>query len=334
MVAKKAGARIVHVALRGYGSALSAGINAAVGRFIIIGDADESYDFTEIDRFLIKLRAGNEFVMGTKIRGAIEAGAMPKSHRYLGTPILTSLINVFFGTKFSDCNCGVRGFTRDGFLRLNIETTGMEWASETIIKSSLIKLKMSEVPVTLRVDKRDRCPHLRAWRDGWYHLRFILTYAADKILFVPGCIGLIIGLIGFLLFWQHPIIVCGFFMDYHFLFPSAMLVMLGVQMILFTFLTKTYTGLAAYNKRLSGILKSFTFEYGIILGTLLVIVGLGIDIVIVLQWIHSHMQGLFAVRPAIIALTITSVGFQLLFNFFFLSVLQIPQERVVAKSSD
>jgi glycosyltransferase involved in cell wall biosynthesis len=331
-IAKSCGARVVDVPVRGYGSALTTGINAARGKYVVIGDADESYDFMQIDRFVEMLRRGTDFVMGTRLRGEIEPGAMPDLHRYLGTPVLTFLMNMFFGTKFSDCNCGIRGFNREAFCRMKTHTTGMEWASETMIKASLLKLKMSEVPVTLRVDKRDRRPHLRPWRDGWHHLRFILTYATDKILFLPGLLLVVLGSIGFVLLAQHAVVLLGFFMDYHFLFPSALSLLLGTQMIMLSFLTKTYTGLSAYDAGLGSFLRSFTFEWGIIAGAVIILAGLFLNGIIILEWRNSHGHGLFAVRQAVIATTWIALGAQLLFNFFFMSVLQIPQKDLFSNS--
>jgi glycosyltransferase involved in cell wall biosynthesis len=325
-IAQKCGARVVDVPVRGYGSALTTGILAARGTYVVTGDADESYDFMETNRFVEELRRGKEFVMGTRLRGVIEAGAMPDLHRYLGTPVLTFLMNLFFGTTFSDCNCGIRGFTKAGFIRLRTHTTGMEWASETMIKASLVKLKMSEVPVTLRVDKRDRPPHLRPWRDGWHHLRFILTYAADKILFLPGFVFVALGSLFFYLLSQHAIVLFGFFMDYHFLFPAGLALLLGTQMIMLSFLTKTYTGLSAYDSGWASFLRLFTFEWGIIAGAGVMLAGLFLNVMIILAWKNSHGHGLFAVRQAVIATTLMALGAQLFFNFFFMSVLQIPQQ--------
>jgi len=333
-IARESGARVINVSLRGYGSALTAGILAAHGKYVVIGDADESYDFMQIDRFVERLRQGYDFVMGTRLKGQIEPGAMPDMHRYLGTPVLTFIMNFLFGTTFSDCNCGIRGFSREAFCRLGMHTTGMEWASETMIKASLLKLKMSEVPVTLRVDKRDRRPHLRPWRDGWHHLRFILTYATDKILFLPGLLMLAIGTFGFVLLGQHAVTVFGFFMDYHFLFPSALMLMLGTQMILLSFLTKTHTGLSQYDEGLGKFLSGFTFEWGIIAGAFITLIGLILNLVIVAEWVHSNGHGLFAVRQGILATTVTALGVQLFFNFFFMSAMQIPQRRTIGGSDD
>jgi glycosyltransferase involved in cell wall biosynthesis len=323
------GARVVPVALRGYGSALTEGILSAAGRYVIVGDADESYDFMEINKFVPVLREGKDFVIGTRLQGVIEPGAMPSLHRYLGTPVLTTLINLFFGTKISDCNCGIRGIRKEAFRAMGVQSTGMEFASEMIIKAGLLNMKMAEVPVTLRVDKRDRRPHLNTWRDGWMHLRFILTFAADRIFFVPSLLMVALGLTGFVVLGRGPVVLNGVFMDYHYLFPSSLLIILGVQLLLFTFLTKTYTGLAGYNQKLQQILNQATFELLIIFGSIVFVIGLGMSVVVVIEWLQTYGKGLFAVRPLIISSTLMAAGLQICFNSFFMSVLKIPQHRIV-----
>jgi glycosyltransferase involved in cell wall biosynthesis len=331
-IAIENGARVVEVSLKGYGSALTAGFEGSLGQFVIIGDADESYDFMEIDRFVEKWKQGYEFVMGTRLRGSIEPGAMPNSHRYLGTPVLTFLINLFFGTHISDCNCGLRGLTRSAFLAMEVHATGMEFASEMIIKASLLKLKMTEVPATLRLDKRDRRPHLNTWKDGWMHLRFILTYAADRLFFIPGLLMVILGAVGFALLWDKPQVIGGLFMDYHFLFPSSLLLILGIQCIQFTYLAKAYTGLAKYNPRIQQLLQFITFERGIVVGMLLLLVGLALNLVIVAEWLSTYGKGLFAIRQAIVAQTLMAVGAQICFGSFFMSVMRIPQRRIIQET--
>lgn len=328
-IATENGARVVEVPLKGYGSALTAGIEGSRGQFVIVGDADCSYDFMEIDRFVEKWKQGAEFVMGTRLKGVIDPGAMPNSHRYLGTPVLTMLINLFFGTRISDCNCGLRGITRNAFLKLHVHATGMEFASEMIIKASLLKLKSAEVPASLHVDKRDRRPHLNTWRDGWMHLRFILTYAADRLFLIPGLLMIALGLLGFGLLWKEPQTIFGLFMDYHFLFPSSLMLILGFQCIQFTVWAKTYTGLANYSPKTAQLLHFVTFERGIVLGVLFLLIGLALNLVIVSEWLSTYGKGLFAIRQAIIAQTLMAIGAQLCFGAFFMSILRIPQRRII-----
>lgn len=328
-IATENGARVVEAPLKGYGSALTSGIEGSLGKFVIVGDADGSYDFMEIDRFVEKWKAGAEFVMGTRLKGVIDPGAMPNSHRYLGTPVLTMLINMFFGTHISDCNCGMRGIAKTSFMKLHVHATGMEFASEMIIKASLLKLKSAEVPTSLHVDKRDRRPHLNTWRDGWMHLRFILTYAADRLFLIPGLLMIALGLAGFGLLWKEPKIIFGLFMDYHFLFPSSLLLIIGFQCLQFTVWAKTYTGLANYNPQMAQLLHFITFERGIVFGLLCLLAGLAINLLIVAEWLSTYGKGLFAIRPAIIALTLMAIGAQVCFGAFFMSILRIPQRRII-----
>jgi glycosyltransferase involved in cell wall biosynthesis len=324
-IAVSCGARVVDVPQKGYGSALIGGIQAARGSYVIFGDADDTYDFMEIDRFVRALKDGNDFVMGTRLKGTIEDNAMPELHRYFGTPILTFLINHFFKTRISDCNCGLRGFSKEAFAKMDVHSTGMEFASEMIIKAGLLKLKMTEVPVTLRVDMRGRLPHLRTWQDGWRHLRFIIAYATDQILLWPGLISIFVGIIGMVLVGRAPTTVYGFHMDYHFLFPSALCIILGTQLILFTFLAKTYTGLAKYDLKFRRLGRHMNVEATMIFGLVLFLVGLAINAEIMLVWLRNYGHELFAVRPAVIAVTLMATGAQIFFNAFFIGVLEIPQ---------
>lgn len=175
-IAQENGARVVHCPKKGYGNALIGGFSEAHGKYLIMGDADDSYNFAEIDDFVKYLRQGYDIVMGTRLKGQIKKGAMPWLHRYLGTPVLTFILNLLFGTKISDCNCGMRGLTKKAFYKLDLHSSGMEFASEMIVKAGILKLKLKEIPITLYCDKRNRIPHLHPWRDGWRHLKFMLLY--------------------------------------------------------------------------------------------------------------------------------------------------------------
>src|SRR5579864_1287179 len=201
-IAEKLGARVVLVAQRGYGSALRSGIGAARGAFIVMGDADDSYDFSEVPRFVEKWRQGNDVVMGNRFRGEIKPGAMPWHHKYLGNPVLSSLLNVLFRSGIGDSHCGMRGFTREVFDRMDLRSTGMEFASEFVIKAAQLGAKITEIPITLWPDKRGRPPHLRSFRDGWRHLRFMLLYAPNWLFIAPGAFLFVFGLA--LVFWLLP----------------------------------------------------------------------------------------------------------------------------------
>src|SRR3977135_2491511 len=208
-IAREHGARVVPIETPGYGSALRGGIAAARGRFILMGDADDSYDFTQAHLFLNKLREGYDLVMGNRFRGGILPGAMPKLHRYLGNPVLTAIGRLFFKSPSGDFHCGLRGFKREAMLDLDLRTTGMEFASEMVVKSTLHNLRITEVPTTLQPDGRSRPPHLRSWRDGWKHLRFLMLYSPRWLFLYPGLLLMGVGLVVGLVLLQGPVFIGG-----------------------------------------------------------------------------------------------------------------------------
>src|SRR2546426_1750304 len=194
-IAAGLGARVVAVEEKGYGSALRGGMTAARGKYIVMGDADGSYDFSSIGVFVNALREGNDFVMGNRFKGGIEPGAMPWKHRWIGTPVLSALARLFFRTPVGDVNCGLRALSKSAFMKLNLQTTGMEFASEMVVKASLHGLRIAEVPIVLRPDRRSRRPHLRSWRDGWRHLRFMLLFTPAWLFLIPGVLMVAVGLV-------------------------------------------------------------------------------------------------------------------------------------------
>lgn len=208
-IAEDLGARVVAVPVRGYGAALGAGIAAAKGRFVIMGDSDDSYDFSRLDGFVERLRAGADLVMGNRFKGGIAKGAMPPLHRYLGNPVLSTIGRVLYATPVKDFHCGLRGFSRQAILGLGLTTPGMEFASEMVIRASLAGLKIEEVPTTLSPDGRSRPPHLRSWRDGWRHLKLLLTFAPFSLFFVPGLVMLALGLPAFAALMLGPVQIGG-----------------------------------------------------------------------------------------------------------------------------
>src|SRR6266487_2781972 len=230
-IAEQHGARVIDVQARGYGSALMGGIAAARGKYIIMGDADDSYDFSTLEPFVEKLRAGYDLVMGNRFKGGVKAGAMPALHRYLGNPVLTAIGRVFFHSPCGDFHCGLRGFAKDAVLRLDLRTTGMEFASEMIVKATLHKLQITEVPTTLSPDGRSRPPHLRSWRDGWRHLRFLLLYSPRWLFFYPGALLMAAGiaLCGWLL--PGPRHVSSVTLDVHTLLYAAAAIVIGFQAV-------------------------------------------------------------------------------------------------------
>jgi glycosyltransferase involved in cell wall biosynthesis len=326
-LAEQAGARVVEVETRGYGSALRAGIAEARGRFVLMGDADDSYDFTHLDRFVQKLREGNDLVIGNRFRGGILPGAMPPLHRYLGTPVLTAITRLFFRSPIGDINCGLRAFRKEAIEGLGLRSLGMEYAGEMIVKASTFRLRITEIPTTLAPDGRGRPPHLNTWRDGWRHLRFLLLYSPRWLFLFPGMALLVFGTVlgSFLLL--GPLEVGGVEFDLNTLLFAAMAILIGFQSVVFAVLTKTFAiseGLLPEDTRLSRMFRYVTLESGLTLGVLLVLVG-GIAWALGLaHWRSQHFgpldpeQTLRIVIPAVVCFTL---GFQIILSSFFLSVL-------------
>jgi hypothetical protein len=326
-IADQLGARVVRVKAKGYGSALMGGIAASRGKFIVMGDADDSYDFGHIPRFVEQLRRGSDLVMGNRFRGGIQKGAMPALHRYLGNPILTQVGRVLFRSSVGDFHCGLRAFRKDAYLAMGLRTTGMEFASEMVVKATLFKMRIAEVPTTLSPDGRRRPPHLRTWRDGWRHLRFLFLYSPRWLFLFPG-VGLM--LLGTLLgawLWPASRTVAGVTFDVHTLLYAAVFVLLGFQAIAFAVFTKIFAiseGLLPPDPTLDKAFRYITLEVGLVLGALLILVGLGVSIYAVGSWRSQHFgaldyaQTMRLVIPASLFLTL---GVQTVFASFFLSVL-------------
>ena len=330
-IAEKLGARVVEVMEKGYGSALRGGIRAALGEWILMGDADDSYDFSEADRFVRKLQTGDELVMGCRLPvggGTIMPGAMPWKNRWIGNPILSFIGRLFFKSPAHDFHCGLRGFTKVAFEKMDTHTTGMEFASEMAIKATLKKLKISEVPITLYKDGRSRPPHLNPWRDGWRHLRFMLLYSPRWLFLVPGLLlSLLGGGLAAALAIQN-ITIAGVVLDIGTLMMACMTVIVGFQLIAFAFYTKIFAitaGLLPEDPKFMHLFKYFTLEKGISIGLLVLAAGLGILLHAVWLW----KQTLFGPLPSmeenlrhlIPAATLILLGVQSVFSCFFLSVL-------------
>ena len=239
-IAQSEGARVVHVADKGYGNALKGGILAARGEYVLMADSDDSYDFGHIMRFLKQLRAGSDLVMGNRFRGGIAKRAMPPLHRYLGNPVLTAIGRLFFNSPCDDFHCGMRAFRKDSFLRMDIRSTGMEFASEMVVKASLLRMNVSEVPTTLSPDGRSHPPHLRTWRDGWRHLRFLLMYSPRWLFLYPGTFLILLGLGVCVWLLPGPRVFHGVEFDVHTLLYAFVSVLLGFQLIAFAVFTKVF----------------------------------------------------------------------------------------------
>lgn len=330
-IAASLGARVVHVAEKGYGSALLGGIKAARGKYVIMGDADDSYDFTNLGPFLEKLRAGYDLVMGNRFKGGIEPNAMPPLHKYLGNPVLTGIGRLFFRSPCGDFHCGLRGFNKAAIQRLDLRTTGMEFASETVVKASLHGLRITEVPTTLSVDGRNRPPHLRSWRDGWRHLRFLLLYSPRWLFLYPGLLLMIIGAVvsGWLL--VGPRVVDGITLDVHTFLYAAIAIVIGYQTVIFAIFTKVFAiteGLLPEDPRLKTLFRYIKLETGILAGALLFVAGIGLSIYALDLWSSTSFGPLDpsrTLRLVIPAVTLIALGLQTVLSSFFLSILGLER---------
>jgi glycosyltransferase involved in cell wall biosynthesis len=326
-IADRLGARVVRVERRGYGASLLGGIAAARGRFVIMGDADDSYDFANLMPFVAQLRAGHDLVMGNRFRGGIAPGAMPVLHRYLGNPVLTVLGRLFFKSPVGDFHCGLRGFRRESINRLGLRTTGMEFASEMVVKATLLGLSITEVPTTLSPDGRSRAPHLRSWRDGWRHLRFLLLFSPRWLFLYPGLALIGVGVALFALILPGPFHLGRITFDVHTLMYASTAVILGTESVLFATFTKVYAvtqRLYPPDPRLDRLFRFVTLETGILAGTLLLVAGLVGSTIALGLWGETSFGDLDPreVLRLIIPSTLgISVGFQIIMSSFFLSVL-------------
>lgn len=326
-LAAAAGARVVPIASKGYGAALQGGIEAARGRFVIMGDSDDSYDFANLGAFLEKLRAGYQLVMGNRFRGGIARGAMPPLHRYLGNPVLTTIGRILFRSPCGDFHCGLRGFARDAILNLRLQTTGMEFASEMVVKATLAKLRIAEVPTTLSPDGRSRPPHLRSWRDGWRHLRFLLMYSPRWLFLTPGLVLMLTGLLVSAWLVPAPRTLGGVTFDIHTLLLAGGMVVLGFQAIVFAVLTKVFAiteGLLPPDPQLDKAFRHVTLETGLIAGACILVLGTAGAIASVANWgaqDFGHLVPQQTMRVFIPSVTALMLGSQVILASFFLSIL-------------
>jgi len=322
-IAAKAGARVVHERRRGYGAAYLRGFQEAQGKYLVMGDADDSYDFLEIPRFVEPLdKGGFDMVMGTRLKGTILPGAMPWSHRWIGNPILSGMLRLFFRTRVSDSHCGMRSFTRDAFKRMHLRTQGMEFASEIVVNALRESLRIHEVPITYH--PREGLSKLNGLRDAWRHVRFMLVYSPSYLFQLPGLLLSALGM--FLAVWlaHGPRELFGHQWDFHVLLFGVLALILGYNLVLFDLLAKTFSmgaGLAKPGKWLRRLSHWFTLERGIVFGTLVFIVGLGVQVKIVLDWVRSGYETLMAVRGVAIGLTAMVIGAQTVFASFLMSLM-------------
>jgi glycosyltransferase involved in cell wall biosynthesis len=326
-IAEMLGARVVHVKAKGYGNALMGGIAVARGRYIVMGDADDSYDFTHIPRFVERLRGGADLVMGNRFRGGIQKHAMPPLHKYFGNPALTGIGRIFFRSPVGDFYCGLRGFRKDSYEKMGLRTTGMEFATEMVVKATLLKLRIAEVPTTLSPDGRTRAPHLRTWRDGWRTLRFFLLYSPRWLFLQPGLVLMVVGTLLGLWLIPAPRTIGSVTLDVHTIVYAAVFILLGFQAIAFAVFTKLFAiseGLLPADPFLDKLFRYITLEVGLLAGSVMILLGLGTSIYAVGFWEARHFGALdypHTMRIVIPAALFLTLGVQTVFSSFFLSVL-------------
>lgn len=332
-IAEKLGARVVSVKEKGYGSALKAGIKEANGKYIIMGDSDCSYDFGEISLFIDRLREGYDLVMGNRFKGGIKDGAMPFLHRYVGNPILSFIGRLFFQSSIGDFHCGLRGFNRQSIINIGLTTTGMEFASEMVVKATLNKLKITEVPTILYPDERNKPPHLNTWSDGWRHLRFLLIYSPRWLFLFPGIFMLLAGLLFSVIIGLKQVSVNHVNFDVHTLLYSITFFYIGYQFVSFYIFTRYFgvsNGLLPHSKRFEKFLYYLKLERGIFVGLFFLLVGFLLSIHSLQIWKESGFGGLNpseVFRIVIPASFSIIVGMQTILNSFFLSILGLKKKE-------
>ena len=327
-IAERFGARVIHVERKGYGSALLAGCDEARGTYVIMGDADDSYDFEHLDAFVDKLREGYDLVMGNRFKGGIEKGAMPWLHRYIGNPVLSFIGRVFFKSNIGDFHCGLRGYKRESILQLGLHTTGMEYASEMVVMSELAGLKIAEVPTTLKPDGRPRPPHLRSFRDGWRHLKFLLMYSPKWLFLYPGVFLFVVGLIAGTILAGGIFAVGGVSFSIHTLLYCMVAVMTGLTMIYFYVFTKLYAARSRFipADRVTDRLDRMIEDRGMLIGSILLILGIVVSIYAFVTWHgtgYGEMEPESLMRIIIPAATLIEAGIETVFASFFIGILKI-----------
>ncbi len=331
-IARRCGARVVDVPVKGYGAALMGGCDAALGKYVIMGDADDSYDFLHLMPFLDKLREGYDLVMGNRFKGGIAPGAMPPLHRYIGNPVLSFIGRLFYPSDIGDFHCGLRGYNREAVQGLDLQTTGMEYASEMVVKATLMHLKMTEVPTTLSPDGRSRAPHLRSFRDGWRHLKFLLMHSPKWLFLYPGVVLFVLGLVLIAALLPGPLSIGSVTFDIHTMLAGSGCMILGAQMIMFSLYTNAYAKVSRFipvTEKTDSFLEKVTTEKGALLGFLLVLAGIIIAVLSVLLWKNTSFGDLNpqqVMRYTIPAMTCIVIGAQIIFGSFFLGILRIRRK--------
>lgn len=327
-------ARVIPVSVKGYGAALLAGIKESKGKYIIMGDADDSYDFYALNLFVDKLKEGFELVMGNRFKGGIRPGAMPFMHQYFGNPVLTFIGRLFFRNQIGDYNCGLRGFNKDKILSLHLVTPGMEFATEMVVKSTIRKLTITEVPIILYPDGRKRPPHLQTWRDGWRQLVFLLIYSPKWLFLFPSLFFLFLSFAGIFALLPGTLYFSNFALDIHTLTIVGTTTALSYQLLLFTVLIRVFSinmGLYPAQKKHRRFTDYFTLERGIVIGLIMLISGLFMLIVLFYKWAQLYFGPIpdlgASFRLLIPAVTLISLGVQTIFSSFFLRILNLKPQN-------
>ncbi len=332
-IAERLGARVIAIPARGYGAALIGGIDAGRGTYVIMGDSDDSYDFSALDGFITRLRAGDQLVMGNRFKGEVKPGAMPPLHRYLGNPVLTFIGRLFFKSPVGDFHCGLRGFNRAAILGLHLQAQGMEFASEMVVKATLHGLRMSEVPITLYPDGRSRAPHLRSWRDGWRHLRFLLLFSPRWLFLYPGLCITALGLAAMTWLLPEARVVGAVTFDIHSLYYAALAVVIGYQSVQFWMFATIYgvnEGLLPPPGSYRKIARMMSVEAGLIGGTFLIVLGLALGAYAFGSWEQESFGALIpsrTLRYVVSSGTAILLGLQTIYGAFFVSILAIRSVR-------
>ncbi len=332
-IALNHGAKLISIANKGYGNALKGGIENASGKYIIMGDADDSYDFSNLTSFIEKLRDGADLVIGNRFKGGIKKGAMPFLHKYLGNPVLSFLGRLFFKSSIGDFHCGLRGFSKEAYLKMNLTTSGMEFASEMIVKSNLLNLNIVEVPTILYKDGRSRKPHLNTWSDGWRHLRFLLLYSPKWLFLYPGILMMVMGFVLSSILTISPLQILTVTFDVHTLLYATSLLLIGFQFVVFYGLTKVFAvtqNLLPKSSRYNLLFRYMNLEKGLILGFITTLIGVILSIYGLLLWSKNNYGALevqTTLRIIIPAVTIIIIGVQIILFSFFFSILGLKDEK-------
>jgi len=323
-IAESLGARVLSQPVRGYGNAYIKGLTNVRGMYIVMGDSDDSYDFTDIERFVVPLRDGYDMVMGTRLKGEIKKGAMPWLHRYVGNPVLSGFLNVLFKTGISDAHCGMRSFTKSAFEKMHLSACGMEFASEMVINASKANLKIKEIPITLYPHGRSRKPHLRSFRDGWRHIRLMLIYSPTYLFLLPGIAIFFLGMSVIVALLGGPVYIGGHGYDVHVMVVGSLLAILGFQTINLGLYAKAISYTEEFYQ-VDNVIKTFynifTLERGLYFGLLFFSSGSGLMIYLLLKFLYN--EGFSEMRLAILGMTLIVVGVQTIFSSFLLSMLNL-----------